>query len=62
MVVRAPKPAAIFSGTPTWEKSPKAPHLGGNRVQILAGLGYSVAESDELDERGAFSYAMRSRF
>ena len=85
VVVREPKPAARFMGTPTGDAHGNpgvAPHLGEHRAQILegtaplrprlprfahqrwwgAGLGYDAEGVAELEERGAFSWAMRSRF
>ena len=61
VVVREPKPAARFMGTPTADPGP-APHLGGDRARVLLGLGYSEAAAGDLAVRGAFSHGGRSRF
>jgi len=58
---REPRPGARFLGTPTAELG-IAPHLGGNKAQILASVGYSDTDVADLDQRGAFTWAMRSRF
>ena len=49
--MRVPRPAAKFSGTPPAPAAP-SPVLGEGADDVLAGLGMTAAEIDELRRNG----------